>query len=86
MVQFISPRPQLNNFSRATVPLMLFRFCRADLVQYEKLSKSNAIYNLNHAFNMAEKEFGLVKLLDAGGSPVAGYLVVDKLVGSVLTS
>jgi hypothetical protein len=39
---------------------------RADLVQYEKLSKSNAIYNLNHAFNLAEKEFGLVKLLDAG--------------------
>jgi hypothetical protein len=41
-------------------------FSRADLVQYEKLSKSNAMFNLNHAFNLAEKEFGLVKLLDAG--------------------
>ncbi|XP_023337071.1 spectrin beta chain isoform X7 [Eurytemora carolleeae] len=38
---------------------------RSDLVQYEKLSKSNAMHNLNHAFNLAEKEFGLVKLLDA---------------------
>ncbi len=35
-------------------------------MQYEKLSKSNAMFNLNHAFNLAEKEFGLVKLLDAG--------------------
>ncbi len=41
-------------------------FSRADLVQYDKLSKSNAMFNLNHAFNLAEKEFGLVKLLDAG--------------------
>jgi len=38
---------------------------RADLIQYEKLSKSNAIYNLNHAFDLAEREFQLVKLLDA---------------------
>ena len=37
---------------------------RADLIQYEKLSKSNAMYNLNNAFETAEKEFGLVKLLD----------------------
>ena len=42
-----------------------FLFSRADLVQYEKLSKSNAMYNLNHAFNLAEQEFGLFKLLDA---------------------
>ena len=38
---------------------------RADLIQYEKLSKSNAMYNLNNAFDTADKEFGLVKLLDA---------------------
>jgi len=38
---------------------------RADLVQYEKFSKSNAMYNLNNAFDLAEREFGLVKLLDA---------------------
>jgi spectrin beta len=38
---------------------------RADLIQYDKLSKSNAMHNLNNAFNVADKEFGLVKLLDA---------------------
>ena len=38
---------------------------RADLIQYDKLSKSNAIFNLNHAFEVVEREFGLVKLLDA---------------------
>ena len=43
----------------------IIRKHRADLIQYDKLSKSNAIYNLNHAFETADKEFGLVKLLDA---------------------
>ncbi|XP_014212217.1 spectrin beta chain isoform X3 [Copidosoma floridanum] len=38
---------------------------RPDLVQFEKLSKSNAIYNLNNAFNVAEDKLGLTKLLDA---------------------
>ncbi|XP_071530660.1 spectrin beta chain isoform X5 [Panulirus ornatus] len=38
---------------------------RPDLVQYEKLSRSNAIYNLNNAFNVAENKLGLTKLLDA---------------------
>lgn len=38
---------------------------RPDLIQYNKLSKSNAVYNLNNAFNVADSEFGLVKLLDA---------------------
>merc|ERR1719507_1465725 len=37
---------------------------RQDLIQYERLSKSNAMYNLNNAFEVAEKELGLVKLLD----------------------
>ena len=44
---------------------LYFLYFRADLIQYEKLSKSNAMYNLNHAFDKAENEFGLVKLLDA---------------------
>ncbi|XP_055912166.1 spectrin beta chain isoform X2 [Eupeodes corollae] len=38
---------------------------RPDLVQFEKLSKSNAIHNLNNAFNVAEDKLGLAKLLDA---------------------
>ena len=38
---------------------------RPDLVQYEKLSRSNPIYNLNNAFNTAENKLGLTKLLDA---------------------
>ena len=37
---------------------------RPELIQYERLSKSNAMHNLNNAFNVAEKELGLVKLLD----------------------
>ncbi|XP_052133456.1 spectrin beta chain [Frankliniella occidentalis] len=38
---------------------------RADLIQFDKLSKSNAMYNLNNAFNVAEDKLGLLKLLDA---------------------
>jgi spectrin beta len=38
---------------------------RADLIQFDKLSKSNAMYNLNNAFNVAEDKLGLTKLLDA---------------------
>uniref|UniRef100_A0A2I9LPS6 Spectrin beta chain n=1 Tax=Centruroides hentzi TaxID=88313 RepID=A0A2I9LPS6_9SCOR len=37
---------------------------RPDLIQYDKLSKSNAIYNLNNAFNVAEENLGLTRLLD----------------------
>lgn len=37
---------------------------RPDLIQYDRLSKSNAIHNLNNAFNVAEKELGLTRLLD----------------------
>ncbi|XP_046664582.1 LOW QUALITY PROTEIN: spectrin beta chain-like [Homalodisca vitripennis] len=37
---------------------------RPDLIQFEKLSKSNAMYNLNNAFTTAEDKLGLTKLLD----------------------
>ena len=40
---------------------------RADLIQYEKLSKANPMHNLNNAFNVAESQLGLTKLLDAEG-------------------
>lgn len=38
---------------------------RPDLIQFEKLSRNNQIYNLNNAFNVAEDKLGLTKLLDA---------------------
>ncbi|KAL0280603.1 UNVERIFIED_CONTAM: hypothetical protein PYX00_001846 [Menopon gallinae] len=38
---------------------------RPDLIQFDRLSKNNAIYNLNNAFNVAEDKLGLTKLLDA---------------------
>lgn len=37
---------------------------RPDLIQFDKLTKANPVYNLNNAFNVAEREFGLAKLLD----------------------
>ncbi len=36
-----------------------------ELIAYDKLSKSNAMYNLNNAFNVAESKLGVTKLLDA---------------------
>ncbi|XP_055345534.1 spectrin beta chain-like isoform X2 [Paramacrobiotus metropolitanus] len=38
---------------------------REDLIQYDKLNKNQAIYNLNNAFNVAEQKLGLAKLIDA---------------------
>ncbi len=40
---------------------------RPDLIQYEKLQKSNALFNLKNAFDVAEGSLGLTKLLDAEG-------------------
>lgn len=40
---------------------------RPDLIQFEKLHRSNHIHNLNNAFNVAEEKLGLTKLLDAEG-------------------
>lgn len=44
----------------------LFDF-RPDLIQYDKLQKSNALYNLNNAFEVAEEKLGLTRLLDPEG-------------------
>lgn len=38
---------------------------RPDLIQYEKLNKSDPIRNLNNAFQVADDKLGLAKLLDA---------------------
>ncbi|XP_028917531.1 spectrin beta chain, non-erythrocytic 2 isoform X2 [Ornithorhynchus anatinus] len=37
---------------------------RPDLLEFDSLKKCNAHYNLQNAFNLAEKELGLTKLLD----------------------
>ncbi|XP_047221146.1 spectrin beta chain, non-erythrocytic 1-like isoform X2 [Girardinichthys multiradiatus] len=37
---------------------------RPDLIDFDKLKKSNAHYNLQNAFNLAEQHLGLTKLLD----------------------
>uniref|UniRef100_A0A7N8X706 Spectrin beta chain n=1 Tax=Mastacembelus armatus TaxID=205130 RepID=A0A7N8X706_9TELE len=37
---------------------------RPDLIEFGNLKRSNAHYNLQNAFNVAEKELGLTKLLD----------------------
>ena len=42
--------------------------CRPDLIDYPKLSKSNAKHNLDNAFTVAEEKLALTKLLDAEGS------------------
>lgn len=49
-----------------TVLLSTFR---PDLIDFENLKRSNAHYNLQNAFNVAEKELGLTKLLDPEGEP-----------------
>ncbi|XP_075043168.1 spectrin beta chain, non-erythrocytic 4 isoform X2 [Mixophyes fleayi] len=37
---------------------------RPDIIDFSKLTKSNAAYNLQQAFNTAEQQLGLIKLLD----------------------
>lgn len=58
----IKQRIELNILSFFTV----FDF-RPDLIQYDKLQKSNALYNLNNAFEVAEEKLGLTRLLDPEG-------------------
>ncbi|OWK49603.1 Spectrin beta chain, non-erythrocytic 1 [Lonchura striata] len=46
---------------------------RPDLVDFQKLTKSNATYNLQQAFNTAEQHLGLSKLLDPEGTDGPGH-------------
>lgn len=47
--------------------LSFFLIFRSDLIDFDNLKRSNAHYNLQNAFNVAEKELGLTKLLDPEG-------------------
>ena len=44
-------------------------YCRPDLIKYDQLLDNPSSYkdNLNNAFEVAEKELGLYKMLDAEG-------------------
>lgn len=49
---------------------------RPDLIEFHKLTRSNATHNLQQAFNVAEQHLGLTKLLDPEGENdllVLGY-------------
>lgn len=46
----------------------LLLLLRPDLIDFDKLKKSNAHYNLQNAFNQAEQHLGLTKLLDPEGN------------------
>uniref|UniRef100_A0A3Q1H8B4 Spectrin beta chain n=1 Tax=Acanthochromis polyacanthus TaxID=80966 RepID=A0A3Q1H8B4_9TELE len=47
-----------------TLCILIFGVFRPDLIDFDKLKKSNAHYNLQNAFNLAEHHLGLTKLLD----------------------
>lgn len=46
---------------------LLFFFPRPDLVDYNKLKRSNPTHNLQSAFSVAEQKLGVTKLLDPEG-------------------
>ena len=41
--------------------------CRPDLIEWDALEPGNNIANLNNAFDVAERELGIARLLDAEG-------------------
>ena len=43
------------------------KFSRPDLIYYEGLEKTQHKINLNNAFDVAERDLGLARLLDAEG-------------------
>ncbi|XP_077469904.1 spectrin beta chain, non-erythrocytic 1 isoform X2 [Stigmatopora argus] len=63
------PNVNIHNFSTSWRDGMAFNAIihkhRPDLIDFDKLKKSNAHYNLQNAFNLAENHLGLTKLLDA---------------------
>uniref|UniRef100_A0A6Q2Z5V4 Spectrin beta chain n=1 Tax=Esox lucius TaxID=8010 RepID=A0A6Q2Z5V4_ESOLU len=62
------PNVNIHNFSTSWRDGMAFNALihkhRPDLIDFEKLKKSNAHHNLQNAFNLAEQHLGLTKLLD----------------------
>uniref|UniRef100_A0A8C8JI49 Spectrin beta chain n=1 Tax=Oncorhynchus tshawytscha TaxID=74940 RepID=A0A8C8JI49_ONCTS len=62
------PNVNIHNFSTSWRDGMAFNALihkhRPDLIDFDKLKKSNAHHNLQNAFNLAEQHLGLTKLLD----------------------
>uniref|UniRef100_A0A673W2Y6 Spectrin beta chain n=1 Tax=Salmo trutta TaxID=8032 RepID=A0A673W2Y6_SALTR len=62
------PNVNIHNFSTSWRDGMAFNAIlhkhRPDLIDFDKLKKSNAHHNLQNAFNLAEQHLGLHKLLD----------------------
>uniref|UniRef100_A0A8B9VVZ6 Spectrin beta chain n=1 Tax=Anas zonorhyncha TaxID=75864 RepID=A0A8B9VVZ6_9AVES len=66
------PNVNIHNFTTSWRDGMAFNALihkhRPDLIDFDKLKKSNAHYNLQNAFNLAEQHLGLTKLLDPEGN------------------
>uniref|UniRef100_A0A3B4B7A8 Spectrin beta chain, non-erythrocytic 2 n=1 Tax=Periophthalmus magnuspinnatus TaxID=409849 RepID=A0A3B4B7A8_9GOBI len=62
------PNVNIHNFTTSWRDGMAFNAIvhkhRPDLIEFDNLKRSNAHYNLQNAFNIAEKDLGLTKLLD----------------------
>uniref|UniRef100_A0A671R4T0 Spectrin beta chain n=1 Tax=Sinocyclocheilus anshuiensis TaxID=1608454 RepID=A0A671R4T0_9TELE len=62
------PNVNIHNFTTSWRDGMAFNALihkhRPDLIDFDKLKKSNAHHNLQNAFNLAEQHLGLTKLLD----------------------
>ena len=43
---------------------------RADLIDYDRLDPANHIGNLNNAFDVADQDLGIPKILDAEGESI----------------
>jgi len=58
---------------------------RPDLIQYDKLQKSNPMYNLQNAFQVAEEKLGITPLLDPEGKTcLYQYIPVRQCISVVL--
>lgn len=58
---------------------------RPDLIDFHKLTKSNATYNLQQAFNTAEQHLGLSKLLDPEGTDGVHLSICPAVHLSIIT-
>lgn len=53
-------------------------YYRPDLIEFHKLIRSNATHNLQQAFNIAEQNLGLTKLLDPEGKTAQRIEIADR--------